>query len=101
MWATTKYDTPPNPSRTILLTASESHCELFEKGCKTDHNPGYTLEHVLNSGAKPTSSDLKFKIDGNVGTLEYWEFGGVGDLIVTLSYRFAGGKWCLHNIHYV
>ena len=77
------------------------YCELFEKDCKTDHNPNYSLEHVLSSGEKPTDSDLKFKIDGSVGTLEYWEFGGAGDLIVTFSYRFAGGKWYLYNIHYV
>jgi hypothetical protein len=77
------------------------YCELFEKDCKTDHNPKYSLGYVLRSGAKPTKSDLRFKIDGNVGTLEYWEFGGAGDLIVTLSYRFADGKWYLSNIHYV
>jgi hypothetical protein len=77
------------------------YCKLFEKGCKTHHDPVYTLGHVFRSSANPTNSDLKFKIDGNVGTLEYWEFGGAGDLIATLSYRFAEGKWCLHSIHYV
>jgi hypothetical protein len=77
------------------------YCELFEKDCKTDHNPNYSLGHVLNSGAKPTNSDLRFKIDGSVGTLEYWEFGGAGDLIVTFSYRFVGGNWYLYNVHYV
>jgi hypothetical protein len=77
------------------------YCELFEKNCKTNHNPSYSLGHVLSSGAKPTNSDLKFKINGNVGTLECWEFGGAGDLIVTFSYRFADGKWYLYNIYYV
>ncbi len=77
------------------------YCELFENGCKTEHNPDYTLEYVFKSGGNPRKSDLKFKINGNNGTLEYWEFGGGGDLIATLSYRFAGGKWYLYNIHYV
>ena len=77
------------------------YCELFEKGCKTNHNPGYTLGHVFKSGEPQSDADLKFKIGGNNGTLEYWEFGGAGDLIATLSYRFAGGKWYLYNIHYV
>lgn len=77
------------------------YCELFEKDCKTDHNPAYTLEHTLGSGAGRTNSNLKFKIEGNVGTLEYWEFGGAGDLIATFSFRFADGKWYLYNIHYV
>ncbi len=78
-----------------------AYCELFEKDCKSDHDPGYTLEHVLRSGGKPTNSDLKFKISGNKGTVEYWEPGGAGDLIATLSYRVAGGKWYLYNIYYV
>lgn len=77
------------------------YCELFRRDCKTGHNPDYTLEHSLSSGGKPTNSDLKFKIEGNVGTVEYWEFGGEGDLIVTFSYRFANGKWNLYNIYYV
>jgi hypothetical protein len=76
------------------------YCELFEKDCKTDHNPGYTLGHVLMSGSDPLNADLQFKIDKDNGTLDYMEPGG-GDLIATLSYRFAGGKWYLYNIHYV
>jgi hypothetical protein len=77
------------------------YCELFEKGCKTRRNPLYTLGHVFRSSASSTDSDLKFKIDGNVGTVEYWEFGGAGDLVATFSYRFANGRWYLQNIHYV
>ncbi len=77
------------------------YCELFEKGCKTVHDPSYTLQHVFKSGTPPSNSDLKFRIDGNAGTLEYFEFGGDGDLIATFTYRFADGKWRLRNIHYV
>ena len=77
------------------------YCELFEKGCKTDHNPGYTLGHVFNTPGWPRDADLKSKIDGESGTIECWEFGGDGDLIATLSYRFVGGRWYLYDIHYV
>ena len=77
------------------------YCELFEKGCKTDHNPGYTLGHAFNAPGWPRGADLKSKIDGDDGTVECWEFGGKGDLIATLSYRFDGGKWYLYNIYYV
>lgn len=87
--------------RTDLARHAGVYCELFEKGCKTVHNPGYTLEHVFRSGATPTKSDLKFRINGNAGILEYWEFGGDGDLIATFTYRFADGRWYLCNIHYV
>jgi hypothetical protein len=84
-----------------LLKHIGLYCELFEKGCKTDHNPAFTLGYVFRTGGSPPSANLKFKIDGTNGTLEYWEFGGEGDLIATLSYRFTGGKWYLYNIHYV
>jgi hypothetical protein len=77
------------------------YCDLFENGCRTKHNPGYTLGYVLRSGGRPSDADLKSKINGNDGTIEYWEFGGAGDLISTLSYRFAGGRWLLYNIHFV
>jgi hypothetical protein len=73
------------------------YCELFEKGCKAQHNPAHTLGHIFRSSANAIDSDLKFK----TGTLEYWEFGGEGDLIATLSYRFVDGKWYLRGIHFV
>ena len=77
------------------------YCELFEKGCKTDHNPGYTLGHGFKVPGGPRNADLKSKTDGETGAVEYWEFGSNGDLVATLSYRFVGGKWYLYNIHYV
>jgi hypothetical protein len=77
------------------------YCDLFEKGCKTEHTPGYTLAYVFRSGGLPADANLKSKINGSDGTVEYWEFGGAGDLIATLSYRFSGGRWVLYNIHFV
>jgi hypothetical protein len=84
-----------------LLNHVGLYCELFERGCKTNHNPDYTLGHVLKSAGTYPMLSLKFKVNGNNGTVEYWEFRGDGDLIATLSYRLAGGKWYLCNIHYV
>jgi len=75
------------------------YCELFEKGCKTDHNPAYTLGHVFNSGGDPLDADLQFKFDEDKGSLDYNERSGDG--IATFSYRFSGGKWLLTDIHYV
>jgi hypothetical protein len=78
------------------------YCELFEKGCKTNHNPGYTLGHVFMTApsSNPLNADLQFKIDRDKGSLDYIERSG-GDGIATFSYRFTGGKWVLYNIHYV
>ena len=78
------------------------YCELFQKGCKTQHNPQYTLGYVLSTGPAdyPLGADVEFKIDKDKGTFDYIEPVG-GDLIVTFSYRFVGGKWYLYGIHYV
>ena len=86
--------------RNDLAHRSGVYCELFEKGCTTDHNPVYTLQHVFQSSSDPLDADLKFKLNGTEGTLDYSERGG-GNLIATFTYRFAGGKWYLCNIHYV
>jgi hypothetical protein len=78
------------------------YCELFDKGCRTNHNPAYTLAHSFTSALSPNplNADLKYKINKDNGSLDYVEPVG-GDGIATLSYRYAGGKWYLYNIYFV
>lgn len=85
--------------RNKIKERTGAYCELFESGCKTSHNPAYTLGYVFNTAGDPLNADLKFNINGNKATLDYSEAGGDG--IATFSYRFVGGRWYLYSIYFV
>ena len=90
---------PVTSFRADLQKHNGVYCELFQKGCTSSHNPDYTLGHSLTRA--PRQADVKFKMEGNSGTIEYWEFGGKGDLIASFSYRYTGGRWYLCDIRFV